>query len=238
AGRKTAAADGVKTAAADGVKTAAADEEGVKTAAADEEGVKTAAADEGGVKTAAADEGGVKTAAADEEGVKTATGSDSSISHCSNSSRKCKKKMKAVTWFSGRWLHVECYMYRRLQEAVLMSGELARIDVFQSQKEAAFLASATTIEGLLSYLHETLARLEQCHAPEEELSATLGRFLQVALWGNKCDLSHSAGKVTEYSRSVCDTLQGLKHYLLVDDSLKVWDALVRCGGGGGRGGGD
>ena len=51
------------------------------------------------------------------------------------------------TWFNNPWLYVECYMYRRIQEAVNLTRTLKHVDVFQEQKEETFLLSQSAVEA-------------------------------------------------------------------------------------------
>lgn len=58
-------------------------------------------------------------------------------------------------------------------------------------------------------------------------------FSQVSLWGNRCDLSISAGLENSQKTSPMDSLSDLQHFVLVDDSEKVWSALTSGRGPGG-----
>ena len=49
--------------------------------------------------------------------------------------------------------------------------------------------------------------------------------LQISLWGNKCDLSISAGTENSQQDDSLSQLSSLKSYLLVDDTTKVWNKL-------------
>lgn len=49
---------------------------------------------------------------------------------------------------------------------------------------------------------------------------------QVSLWGNRCDLSISAGRENSQKGSPVDSLADLRRFILVDDSAKVWSALT------------
>ena len=54
------------------------------------------------------------------------------------------------------------------------------------------------------------------------------------MWGNKCDLSISAGRGNAQEASPLDSLADLRPFILVDDTRSVWSALVsaRDGDGG------
>lgn len=49
--------------------------------------------------------------------------------------------------------------------------------------------------------------------------------VQVSLWGNKCDLSISAGRDNSQRVSPLDSLSALRAFVLLDDSRQVWAAL-------------
>lgn len=49
---------------------------------------------------------------------------------------------------------------------------------------------------------------------------------QVSLWGNKCDLSISAGRENSQKTSPLDSLNSLQPFILVDDSNMVWSTLL------------
>jgi hypothetical protein len=63
-------------------------------------------------------------------------------------------------------------------------------------------------------------------------------FVQVALWGNKCDLSISQGASNSQKECVLEQLAHLKPHILVDDTTQALSALRKAaasrGGGGGR----
>lgn len=49
---------------------------------------------------------------------------------------------------------------------------------------------------------------------------------QVSLWGNKCDLSISAGRENSQKASPLESLSSLQPFILVDDSNMVWSTLL------------
>lgn len=57
---------------------------------------------------------------------------------------------------------------------------------------------------------------------------------QVSLWGNRCDLSISAGQENSQKTSPMVALPDLRRFILVDDSEKVWSVLTSEQGSGGR----
>ena len=51
-------------------------------------------------------------------------------------------------------------------------------------------------------------------------------FFQVALWGNKCDLSISSGSDNSQVTDPIDQLSGLESYILCDQTEQVWKHLI------------
>lgn len=49
---------------------------------------------------------------------------------------------------------------------------------------------------------------------------------KVSLWGNKCDLSISAGTENSQKDDSLGQLSVLKSFLLVDETVKVWDKFI------------
>ncbi|KAM9233649.1 damage-control phosphatase ARMT1 isoform 3-T3 [Dugong dugon] len=95
-------------------------------------------------------------------------------------------------WFHSPWLFVECYMYRRIHEALTQSPPIDDFDVFKELKEQNFFESQESIISLCTYLQELMRTIEELD--EDQLKNEFLKFLQISLWGNKCDLSLSAIK--------------------------------------------
>ena len=113
--------------------------------------------------------------------------------------------------FGSRWLSVECFVYRRLLEAFRMSSDLASFDFFAKQKHEAFYLSLDAITNLL---------IVRDSWNDNDVSK-LGGLLKLSLWGNKCDLSISAGTSTSFDKDPLAQIDNFQSRLLVDDSQKV-----------------
>ncbi|XP_062406070.1 damage-control phosphatase ARMT1 isoform X2 [Sardina pilchardus] len=134
-----------------------------------------------------------------------------------------------VSWFTSPWLYVECYMYRRIQEALWLSPPVSGFDAFWESKTQSYLDSAPATAALCSHLQ--LVRSTLTHSAHAQLL----KLLQVSLWGNKCDLSISAGQENSQKGSPLDSLDGLRACVLVDHSEQVWSVLAAaCGDGRGQ----
>ncbi|CAL8317993.1 unnamed protein product [Boreogadus saida] len=138
-----------------------------------------------------------------------------------------------VSWFRSPWLYVECYMYRRIQEALWLNPPISGFDAFQEAKTQSYFESQRAVMALCTHLEglrKTVAGL-----PEDQLLEHFDRLLQVSLWGNKCDLSISAGQDNSQKTSPIDSLAELRPFILVDDTRSVWSALVSARERGGPG---
>ncbi|MCI4389712.1 hypothetical protein PGIGA_G00101660 [Pangasianodon gigas] len=135
-----------------------------------------------------------------------------------------------VSWFKSPWLYVECYMYRRIQEAMWLSPPIGDFDAFKEGKTSSFFESQQAIISLCTYLREILASTD--NASKKWLFEHFFRLLQVSLWGNRCDLSISAGQENSQKSNPMDCLADLQQFILVDDSDKVWSVLTSAQGSG------
>lgn len=130
----------------------------------------------------------------------------------------------SVSWFKSPWLYVECYMYRRIQEAIWLNPPINEFDVFNEGKTQSFFESQQATTALCTYL-ET-AKKDKDGLSKNQLFDHFIKLLQVSLWGNKCDLSISAGQENSQKDSPIEVLANLKSFILVDDADMVWTALT------------
>ncbi|XP_010595151.1 damage-control phosphatase ARMT1 isoform X2 [Loxodonta africana] len=129
-------------------------------------------------------------------------------------------------WFYSPWLFVECYMYRRIHEAIIQSPPIDDFDVFQELKEQNFFESQESIMTLCTYLQELMKTVEQLG--EDQLKNEFFKFLQISLWGNKCDLSRSGGETSSQKNNLMSSLEDLKPFILVNDMEHLWSLLGSC----------
>uniref|UniRef100_A0A1A8ISY4 Sugar phosphate phosphatase n=1 Tax=Nothobranchius kuhntae TaxID=321403 RepID=A0A1A8ISY4_NOTKU len=130
---------------------------------------------------------------------------------------------ESVSWFKSPWLYVECYMYRRIQEALILNPPISSFDVFKEVKTQSFFDSQKAAMTLCTYLADIYKNMEKLS--KDQLGEYFNKLLQVSLWGNKCDLSISAGQENSQKTSPIDSLYSLQAFVLVDDSDRVWSAL-------------
>ncbi|OQV20720.1 Protein-glutamate O-methyltransferase [Hypsibius exemplaris] len=142
-------------------------------------------------------------------------------------------------WFECSWLFVETYMYRRIMAAIHETTHLKLLDPFKWQKAESLKDSTKNVHNMLDYLKNTLEVIVQAEdKTPEELKRHFGQLLRLSLWGNKGDLSHSAGKGKPEPPSAChptpetsnphDDQHAMREVLLVDDSEAIWQHLRKA----------
>lgn len=120
--------------------------------------------------------------------------------------------------FTTSWLYLECFMYRCIMEGINKSHHLQNFDPFGDQKRQALETSKDAMITLASYLEEVL--------PKKGVGfESFSEFVQISLWGNKCDLSISAGVENSQKISPVAPLKQLKAFILVNDLEQVWKAF-------------
>ena len=134
---------------------------------------------------------------------------------------------KQPSWFSSAWLWVECYLYRRLAQALALAPapQLTTLDCFQQQKEEGFEGSVGAMELLANWL---LPHLKQ-EAPQEagpQPPELWSQLLQLALWANKCDLSLSAGSRAVAEGDPVAALASLQPRLITEESGPAWSSYT------------
>ncbi|KFM76512.1 hypothetical protein X975_12012, partial [Stegodyphus mimosarum] len=151
-------------------------------------------------------------------------------------------------WYESSWLYVECYLYRRIKQAFQLSSALKEYDPFRKQKNESFLSEMDSVVYLLSALNDILLKFQNRGSKEDiynafrmflqgghkeilPTSALLASVLvtgreemQVALWGNKWDLSISSGKENVHDNPLLH-LEEMKEKIIVDDTEVVWQIL-------------
>ncbi|XP_002733588.2 damage-control phosphatase ARMT1-like [Saccoglossus kowalevskii] len=129
---------------------------------------------------------------------------------------------KHPSWFKSPWLLTECYMYRKINESIRMSSKLQEFDPFGEQKRSALKNSHDACIVLANYIHDITK--DNKDVTYEQFS----KILQIALWGNKCDLSISAGVENSQNVSPLLYLNEMASNILVDSTQQVWQALLEA----------
>lgn len=127
------------------------------------------------------------------------------------------------SWYSVAWLACECYMYRRIFEAMQLSQHHTLFDPFFEQKSEAFFSSEKPMQTLASYVMQfvkTTNSVEQGGA--EKLRLDFEMLLEYCLWGNKCDLSISAGTQVSNQLKESSQLKDLLAHIISNHTEQVW----------------
>jgi len=125
-------------------------------------------------------------------------------------------------WFNTTWMLAECYAYRRLKQCLTLAGSLKGQDCFESQKRQSFEDSWPAALSLLATLDE--ARTESKNVKDE-----FNLFLKLSLWGNKADLSLSAGSTVSVGgeEDAAERISQLKAKVVVDESDQIWEKMSK-----------
>ncbi|XP_076749989.1 damage-control phosphatase ARMT1 isoform X2 [Xylocopa sonorina] len=126
-------------------------------------------------------------------------------------------------WFNTAWLYCECYMYRVIAQEFALMKYMKNYDPFEEQKQTAFTNSLTSIQALSTYTMNLIQRVENLSIVETK--EELFKLFKTNLWGNKCDLSLSAGAEVSQSSNPIEVLKSLDKDILVDNSEFVWNLL-------------
>ncbi|KAK9700552.1 Damage-control phosphatase ARMT1-like domain [Popillia japonica] len=124
-------------------------------------------------------------------------------------------KVSYPTFFNANWLFVECYMYRRIIECIEQTKTFKSLDPFQFQKEDSFFRALQVMAPTGTFLE----------GAGDDLKNTFIKLLKINLWGNKCDLSLTLGRI-KYDNEALTDIENLDQYILCDDSSHVWDSLI------------
>lgn len=152
---------------------------------------------------------------------------DSTLEHF-NSHYDEFSKTKTVTWLTGPWLYLECYLYKIINLFFIKSGHSfwLKFDIFEALKNKTFQQSEFGVVELCKRFKLLDSQLTS--ASKEELKLLFKEFIDVSLWGNATDLSLLAGNVTlEDIKSVqgAEVRKKNEEKIIVNDTDLVWDYL-------------
>ena len=108
---------------------------------------------------------------------------------------------------------------------VFYSRTLTTYDPFKTQKQDGFTHSINSITLLIRHTVDLLNRAE--NFPITERKHELVKLLKLDLWGNRCDLSLSAGLDANAEGNPVELLSSFDEDLLVDDTQMIWDLLSK-----------
>ncbi|XP_031467781.1 coiled-coil domain-containing protein 170-like isoform X4 [Phasianus colchicus] len=126
-------------------------------------------------------------------------------------------------------------MYRRIHSALAQNPPIGSFDVFKEGKTQNFFESQEAIIALCTYFQELLKNIKDLD--EKQLRGELFKLLQVSLWGNKCDLSFSAGEESSQKSSPLQCLEDMmqRHLTPTERKTKDGNALSAAGSRGKEG---
>lgn len=130
-----------------------------------------------------------------------------------------------LTWFKGPWLYAECYMYRRIREAMLLcKSPLSQYDPFEKAKLEAHELSLKSVCQLITSLCP-LNYSDEKNKPDL-MRHRFNICMEALLWANKNDLSLSSGNdVSSKVKNLVDLLESFKSNILCDHSDELWRFL-------------
>lgn len=124
------------------------------------------------------------------------------------------------SYYSGVWLHAECYMYRRLKSLFLESSTLRNFDYFRQQKQESFTGSMPAFILLAKQMTE-MRHLQSV----DEVRQGFEKVLKANLWGNRIDLSISVGANVTQCEDPFAMVDRLEDCILANDFDALWNAL-------------
>ena len=135
---------------------------------------------------------------------------------------KCYGELEQpIKWFDSPWLFVECFMYRQIWEVFQQTSLLKYLDPVHQKKAEAYYSSIHTIRTIAAHF---MSCIQSSDGPKD-IERNFSTLMEVALWGNRNDLSLSAGETESKVQDIMEDLKQLKTHILVDDIHQVWSYI-------------
>ncbi|XP_058129445.1 damage-control phosphatase ARMT1-like [Anopheles ziemanni] len=125
------------------------------------------------------------------------------------------------SYFSACWLYAETYMYRRLNNIFENTTTIRKLDYFQQQKHKALTNSYDAMVAVL----RSIEAFNNEPRKEEEIGSFFQKLLKLNLWGNRCDLSISAGQDVKQDGDPFSLLESLDQCIVSDHTQDIWHCL-------------
>lgn len=125
------------------------------------------------------------------------------------------------SYYSACWLYAETYMYRRLNSIFESTTLLKKLDYFQQQKRKALTNSYDAMGAVLKSIEHF--NQDKTGKTEAEIGDFFQKLLKLNLWGNRCDLSLSAGAEVQQDGDPLSSLESCNSYIVSDDTPAIWD---------------
>lgn len=136
---------------------------------------------------------------------------------------------KQVTWLTGPWLYLECYLYQLIDVWFQRTQMLKSFDVYEVLKNTTFQQSSFGVLELCKRYETLSAQLTTKELDVEALRILFTEFVDISLWGNATDLSLLAGNVTlEDIKSVqgAEVRKKNEEKIIVNDISEAWTYLM------------
>ncbi|EAA07056.3 AGAP010723-PA, partial [Anopheles gambiae str. PEST] len=132
------------------------------------------------------------------------------------------------SYFSACWLYAETYMYRRLNNIFENTQTLQKLDYFQQQKHKALTNSYDAMVAVLRSIEAFNGETRTT----EEIGSFFRNLLKLNLWGNRCDLSISAGQDVKQDGDPFSLLDSLDQCIVRDQTQDIWECITTNGSSG------
>ncbi|XP_055628094.1 damage-control phosphatase ARMT1-like [Toxorhynchites rutilus septentrionalis] len=127
------------------------------------------------------------------------------------------------SYYSACWLYAETYMYRRLNHIFENTQTLKSLDYFQQQKHKALTDSNEAICAVLLAIEHFNS--EKSSKTEAEIGDFFRKLLKLNLWGNRCDLSITAGQAVKQDGDPLALLEIWDNCIVCDHSAAIWECV-------------
>ncbi|KAJ9096175.1 hypothetical protein QFC19_007274 [Naganishia cerealis] len=147
-----------------------------------------------------------------------------------NKSLRRLNEMKKVTWLTGPWLYLECYLYQWIHLQMWSSDESHwhTYDIFERLKTETFRQSSDGVIELCKLYQKLNGEINTGNLDEDAFKLVFKELIDVSLWGNATDLSLLAGNVTaDDIKSVqgAEARKKNEKNILVNDFESAWAHL-------------
>ncbi|RLV93243.1 Protein-glutamate O-methyltransferase [Spathaspora sp. JA1] len=153
------------------------------------------------------------------------------LAHYNTSLAECNK-IKPVTWQTGPWLYLECYLYQFINVIFVEYNNWKKFDVFANLKTKTFNSSEFGVLELCKR-YQSLSNQYLQAIDQDTLELLFNEFIDISLWGNATDLSLLAGNITlEDIKSVqgAEVRKKNEENILINDLSKAWTHYINSGG--------
>ncbi|GME93282.1 unnamed protein product [Ambrosiozyma monospora] len=134
-----------------------------------------------------------------------------------------------LTWLTGPWLYLECYIYRQIDTYFKKRSEWLDFDVFNRLKRETFISSAMGVYELVIRYKDLFSKASALAKDKTALKSVFEEFIEISLWGNATDLSLLANATLEEIKSVQGSAAraNSKKNIIVNDLDLAWDRITQ-----------